>query len=189
MSRLADDLSPLIKKTRMFPVGTRIAQPGAMHLSEAPIPSPSTRREFCARTCQVVSLFALGAAIPACGGSSTSPSSAPSLPSVAGTLAGRTLTIAIDTASPLASVGGAATINVSTGMYLVARTDQSTFTTVTAVCTHEGCAVTGFANSRYVCPCHGSEFTTSGAVVQGPAPSPLRQFPTAFANNVVTISV
>jgi cytochrome b6-f complex iron-sulfur subunit len=99
------------------------------------------------------------------------------------------LTIAIDAASPMASVGGAATLNVSTGMYLVARTDQSTFTTVTAVCTHEGCAVTGFANGRYVCPCHGSEFATSGAVVQGPAASALRQFPTAFANNVVTISV
>jgi cytochrome b6-f complex iron-sulfur subunit len=160
-----------------------------MHLSEDPIRSPSTRREFCARTCQAVSLLALAGVAPACGGSSMSPSSAPSLPSVAGTPAGRTLTIAIDAASPLASVGGAATVNVSTGMYLVARTDQSTFTTVTAVCTHEGCAVTGFANSRYVCPCHGSEFTTTGAVVQGPAVSPLRQFPTAFASNVVTISV
>jgi len=160
-----------------------------MHSSEDHTPSSSTRREFCARTCQVVALFAVGAVLPACGGSSTSPSSAPSLPSVSGTLVGRTLTIAIDAASPLASVGAAATINVSTGMYLVARTDQSTFTTVTAVCTHEGCAVTGFANSRYVCPCHGSEFTTTGAVVQGPALSALRQFPTTFANNVVTISV
>ena len=151
--------------------------------------SGSTRREFCARACQAASLLTLGAAFQACGGSSTSPSSAPALPSVSGTLASRTLTIAVDAASPLAAVGGAATVTVSTGTYLVARTAQSTFTTVTAVCTHEGCAVTGFANSRYVCPCHGSEFSTSGAVVQGPASSPLRQFPTTFADNVVTISV
>ena len=152
-------------------------------------PSDPTRREFCARACQAVSLLTLGAATQACGGSSTSPSSAPALPSVSGTLVNRTLTIAVDAASPLAAVGGAAMVTVSTGTYLVARTAQSTFTTVTAVCTHEGCAVTGFASSRYVCPCHGSEFSTSGAVVQGPASSSLRQFPTTFDSNVVTISV
>jgi len=95
----------------------------------------------------------------------------------------------IDASSPLATVGGAATVTASTGTYLVARTAQSAFTAVTAVCTHEVCAVSGFANSLYVCPCHGSEFSTSGAVVQGPASSPLRQFPATFAGNVVTISV
>ena len=151
------------------------------------IPLP-TRREFCVRTCQAVSLLTLGAVAPACGGSSTSPSSAPALPSVSGTLVNRTLTITVDAVAARA-VGGAATVTVSTGTYLVARTAQSAVTTVTAVCTHEGCAVTGFANSVYVCPCHGSEFSTSGAVVQGPASSSLRQFPTTFANNVVTISV
>jgi cytochrome b6-f complex iron-sulfur subunit len=149
----------------------------------------STRREFCARTCQAVSLLALGVAVPACGGSSTAPSSAPALPSVSGTLVNRTLTITVDAASPLAAVGGAATVTASTGAYLVARTTQSECVTVTAVCTHEGCAVSGFANSRYVCPCHGSEFSTTGAVVMGPASSALRQFPTTFSSNVVTISV
>ena len=141
------------------------------------------------RTCQAVSVLTLGAVIPGCGGSTTSPSSAPSLPSVSGTIVNRTLTITIAAASPLATVGGAATVAVSTGTYLIARTAQSAFTTVTAVCTHESCAVSGFANARYVCPCHGSEFSTSGAVVQGPAASPLRQFPTTFDGSVVTISV
>lgn len=160
-----------------------------MHqLDDSPTPL-SSRREFCARTCQAVSLLALGAVIPACGGSSTSPSSAPALPSVSGTLVSRTLSITVDAASPLAAVGGAATVTASTGTYLVARTAQNTFTAVTAVCTHEGCAVSGFASGLYVCPCHGAEFSTSGAVVLGPATSPLRQFPTAFAGNVVTISV
>jgi len=148
----------------------------------------TTRRAFCVHTCKAVSLLTLGV-VPACGGSTTSPSSAPALPSVSGALNGRTLSVTVDAASPLAVVGGAATVSASTGTYLVARTAQNACTTVTAVCTHEGCAVNGFANARYVCPCHGSEFTTSGAVVQGPASSPLRQFPTTFDNNVVTISV
>jgi hypothetical protein len=81
----------------------------------------TTRREFCMRTCQAVSLLTLGAVVIACGGSSTSPSSAPALPSVSGSLVNRTLTIAVDAASPLAAVGGAATVTVSTGTYLVAR--------------------------------------------------------------------
>src|SRR5205807_7128893 len=151
----------------------RCSMRGMPHADESTFPL-STRREFCVRTCQAVSLLTLGAITPGCGGSSTSPSSAPSLPSVTGTLLNRTLTINVDTASPLAAVGGAAMVTVSTGTYLVARTAQTTVTTVTAVCTHEACAVTGFANSAYVCPCHGSEFSTSGAVVPGPAASPLR---------------
>ena len=152
-------------------------------------PVTATRREFCVRACQAVSVLTLGAAFQACGGSSTSASSAPPLPTVSGTLAGRNLSITIDAASPLATVGGAATITASTGTYLVARTAQSTLTAVTAVCTHEGCAVSGIANSLYVCPCHGSEFNLTGGVVQGPATSPLRQFPATFANNIVTIAV
>jgi cytochrome b6-f complex iron-sulfur subunit len=154
--------------------------------SESPA---ATRREFCVRSCQAISLLSLGAVLESCGGSPTSPGSAPQLPSVSGTLVSRTLTITIDANSPLATVGGAAMVNVSTGLYLVARTAQNTVTTVTASCTHDRCDVTGFANNVYVCPCHGSQFSTSGAVVQGPAPSALRQFPTTFANNVITISV
>ena len=41
--------------------------------------------------------------------------------------------------------------------------------------------------SPYVCPCHGSQYSTSGAVLNGPATQPLRQFATQFTNNVLTI--
>lgn len=136
----------------------------------------STRREFCVQTCRAVSLLTFGAAFQACGGSPTSPSSVPALPSVSGTLVNRTLSITIDAASPLATVGGAATVRASSGTYLIARTAQSTFVALTAICTHEGCTVTGFANSLYVCPCHGSEYSTSGAVVQGRRRLPCSSF-------------
>jgi Rieske Fe-S protein len=43
-----------------------------------------------------------------------------------------------------------------------------------AVCTHVGCIVNRVTNGTIDCPCHGSEFKiTNGAVVTGPAPSPL----------------
>ncbi|OLB63092.1 MAG: hypothetical protein AUI11_02915 [Acidobacteria bacterium 13_2_20CM_2_66_4] len=38
-------------------------------------------------------------------------------------------------------------------------------------------------------PCHGSQFTTSGAVAQGPASSPLRQFTTRLSGTALTIVV
>jgi Rieske Fe-S protein len=48
------------------------------------------------------------------------------------------------------------------------------FAAVTAVCTHEVCTINGISGSIYVCPCHGSQFSATGGVVQGPAARPLR---------------
>lgn len=43
-----------------------------------------------------------------------------------------------------------------------------------AVCTHQGCTVTGVADGVITCPCHGSTFDiATGDVKQGPATAPL----------------
>ncbi len=42
-------------------------------------------------------------------------------------------------------------------------------------CTHRGCQVAP-AGERLVCPCHGSEYTREGRVVQGPAVHDLQRF-------------
>lgn len=44
-------------------------------------------------------------------------------------------------------------------------------------CTHRSCEVE-VQGTRYVCPCHGSEFDTAGAVLEGPAERPLKTFKT-----------
>ncbi len=44
-------------------------------------------------------------------------------------------------------------------------------------CTHRGCEVE-VRGSRYVCPCHGSEFDPGGTVLEGPAERPLKTFKT-----------
>lgn len=149
-------------------------------------PTGHTRRQFCA----YASFVALGT-LTACGGSQTSPSgsSAPPLPTVSGTLSGRLVSIPLDSATALSAVGSAAIVQTSLGSYLVAHTGQDTYTAHTATCTHEACTITGFASGRYVCPCHGSQFTTSGAVVTGPATRALPQYPTQVNGNVLSFTV
>lgn len=42
------------------------------------------------------------------------------------------------------------------------------------VCTHLGCVVPwSSANNKFMCPCHGSQYSPDGSVVRGPAPLPL----------------
>ena len=52
------------------------------------------------------------------------------------------------------------------------------FVAYSAVCTHQGCTV-AFQDGQLACPCHRSVFDPSrgGAVVCGPAPSPLPRIP------------
>jgi cytochrome b6-f complex iron-sulfur subunit len=154
-----------------------------------------TRRQFCARTCQVASVAALGGAIAAalesCGGGGSSPTSpggtASALPTVSGTLSGSTITVTV-TGTALATAGTLALVKTTGGDVLVARTGADTFVALSAGCTHAACEITGVAGQNFVCPCHGSQFDTSGRVVQGPASTALRQFQTQFASDVLTIT-
>lgn len=150
---------------------------------------PRTRRQFCSQACGAVGLAALGGALQACGGGLTSASSVPALPRVSATAANGAVTLTIDSNSPLASVGSAALVQSSNGLFLVARTAQDSFTALTSTCTHQACTITGYENQNYVCPCHGSRFDTSGRVTSGPAPRALRTYQTQFAGDVLTITL
>jgi cytochrome b6-f complex iron-sulfur subunit len=146
-----------------------------------------TRRAFCAHAVTLAVFSGAGMLLEGCSGSPTGPSNAPSLPTVNGTQTATGITVTIDSSSPLASVGSAALVQTSLGDFLVAHTGQGTYSAMTATCTHQTCTITGFDGGNYVCPCHGSRFTTGGRVVNGPATAPLRTFATAFSNNVLTI--
>jgi Rieske Fe-S protein len=57
---------------------------------------------------------------------------------------------------------------------VVTQPTKGVFKAFSAVCTHVGCICNKVANGTIDCPCHGSEFKiTDGAVVTGPAPTPL----------------
>lgn len=91
--------------------------------------------------------------------------------------------------SALAAVGGAVVVQSNAGVFLLARTSDSAFSAIEAVCTHEGCTVNGADGAIYVCPCHGSRYDRNGRVVQGPATASLRQYASSVAGDTVTIKL
>jgi Rieske Fe-S protein len=57
---------------------------------------------------------------------------------------------------------------------VVTQPARGTYRAFSAVCTHVGCLLNVVADGTIDCPCHGSKFKiTNGAVVTGPAPTPL----------------
>ncbi len=56
---------------------------------------------------------------------------------------------------------------------IVIRQSNGTLVAHSAVCTHAGCTV-GYQGGQILCPCHGAVYNAqTGAVISGPAPSPL----------------
>ena len=69
-------------------------------------------------------------------------------------------------------------INKAVGGYPIClyRTDEDTYVASLLQCTHQGCEL-DVGGGMYTCPCHGSEFSTRGEVLQGPAEKNLKTFP------------
>ena len=135
-----------------------------------------------------VGLVGLAGAVSACGSGGSSSSSA-------GTTAGAPpATAGAGSAPSSASGGGGSTAGAAQGSALattseipvgsgkiftsekvvVTQPNSGDFKAFSAVCTHMGCIVSTISNGTIDCPCHGSQYSIStGAVVGGPAPSPL----------------
>ena len=66
---------------------------------------------------------------------------------------------------------------VEAGRFYLVRLQDGGFLAIYRRCTHLGCAVPfDQASQEFVCPCHGSAFTTEGQVKNDPAPRPLDLF-------------
>lgn len=71
---------------------------------------------------------------------------------------------------------------------IVIRT-SSGYTALSLTCTHMGCTVNYVSSvPDFQCPCHGSVYNSSGAVIGGPAPLPLQKLNVTQNGNVLTIA-
>ncbi len=55
-------------------------------------------------------------------------------------------------------------------------------------CTHQGCELS-VGGGIYSCPCHGSEFSTTGKVLEGPAHTDLKTYKTNTDNENIYITL
>lgn len=71
---------------------------------------------------------------------------------------------------------------------LLIRRDNGSFTALSSGCTHLGCTVRK-EPSILRCPCHDSAFDLSGAVLNGPAERPLKEYPVRMDGSMAEIEV
>ncbi|MBD1362564.1 Rieske (2Fe-2S) protein [Mucilaginibacter sp. ZT4R22] len=70
----------------------------------------------------------------------------------------------------------------------VYRFSDTRFEALWMRCTHQGTELQVFGD-KMQCPAHGSEFNNRGQVVNGPAATPLRNFPVTITDNQIRISL
>lgn len=77
----------------------------------------------------------------------------------------------------LTSVDGSLIVTAPRDRILVVRTSPTAALAVSDICTHASCGVRyDRVNRVFICPCHGSKYALSGAVLQGPAIRPLAKY-------------
>ena len=107
-------------------------------------------------------------------------------PPVTGPDDGATLVIA----GPVASFKPETVTAFPRGRFYLARLSDGGFLAMSRKCTHLGCTVPWMAEEKqFICPCHGSIFDITGAVVESPAPRALDLFKVHIENNVVKVDI
>lgn len=103
------------------------------------------------------------------------------------TISGNTISIEVAKVGELQNQGG--WLLIVGAQTLVVNVGNNSFNALTSVCTHSNCDRNWtFSNSRFTCTCHGSQFDTSGSVLQGPANRPLNSFNTSLNDGVLVIT-
>jgi len=135
------------------------------------------RKEF-------LSILGIGAAAVACDmclGGCNNPNSAASI--LAPSNVDFTLDLTNAAWSSLATVGG----YVYNGGVIVAHA-SSGYVAVSQACTHQGATIIfDSGTNSFFCPAHGSRFSLTGAVLNGPAGNPLGAYKTSLSGKSLRV--
>jgi cytochrome b6-f complex iron-sulfur subunit len=87
--------------------------------------------------------------------------------------------------SALSTAGGSVIVQ----SIIVANT-ASGYVALQSVCTHQGCTISYSSTSNnFPCPCHGSVFSATGSVVNGPAVTALKSYVVSKSGNTLIITL
>lgn len=144
-------------------------------------------------TSALMAFYCIGTTMTSCGSSSDDPGpddGGTGGTGITGTTTGSAINYTVDltTVTALKTAGGSQVI----GDTIVALTSSNAYVALSKRCTHEGTTV-GFRNAQndFRCPTHGSQFSLTGAVEEGPATSALQVYKTALSadGNTLTVTV
>ncbi len=155
------------------------------------------RREFLRKSgsLAVMAMFGIGFFTSCESEEDTTPSGGNPNPPPNNAGGGGTSGITINSSTVAIDLTRVSTLNTAGGWLLIVDAKMLVFNSgggfsaLTSVCTHSGCDRNwALTNNQFVCTCHGSRFTTAGAVVQGPANTPLASFANSRSGDILTIT-
>lgn len=89
---------------------------------------------------------------------------------------------------PVANYPAGSVTPIEAGRFYLVRLDDGGLLAMYRRCTHLGCSVPfDPASGRFVCPCHGSEFTMEGDVLNAPASRPLDLFTLTVEDGMIHV--
>ncbi|RFZ83260.1 Rieske (2Fe-2S) protein [Mucilaginibacter terrenus] len=139
------------------------------------------RQEFLAKFGLGLAAVCAGCGIASCGSGAKNSDPTPTPGS------GALFSVNLD--SELLTVGSQKVSNGVIIARIAAGNSADSFSAVQVACTHEGTAIQYHGDQGiYICPLHGSEFSKTGAVVQGPAVASLKKYNVAINGTSLTVS-
>ena len=134
---------------------------------------------------KTIGVGAVGCATPACNGGGEEGNVPPGV----GEMCGSDLCVSLRDNPDLAEIGALLLFTAQGRKIFVSRVSNTEFRALSAICTHAGCTIGWDGTAQFNCDCHGSQFSAAGAVLKGPAATPLREFDTTLAGDLLTIAL